>query len=501
METLITNFLQSKLYGYQMDAVIEADKVNKGIICLPTGMGKTYIQAAMVADAIRKNPGFAVYVVNAPRITLSFQLYKEITTVLTELKLDARYVNLNSGRHGEDSSLNELRRLNGIQHSDIHSGTSIGQINEQVEMARIENQPVVIFATYHSAGRLKNLSTKVDMVLNDEAHYLATEQFHYTIQDINADRNYFFTATMRESSSDEGVGMQNEEVYGRVIKYVSPIEAIAMGKMARVRLHYTITRDGSVFTEVDKKIGKVVEESFRQHQFQLSNYNAKMLVVVDGVSQIKQYIDSEECQEFQEAGGYVFAIASDKAIGNYINGERVTRNSFLTTLKEVGANLTTRMVVLHYDTLSEGIDVPGLTGCLMLRDLSKAKLIQNLGRILRLDTRDRNAIDSGTLSSSEVKKYKKPYGYLILPLLEESDRDTVARCEGIVDELRSFDFNPVDDFIFTDAGNAIPTIDGPEAMPKVQQIKHSLVDMLEDTVAEIESEEFAKLDIISMLAA
>ena len=71
-----------RLYPYQKDAVSKAISNDKGIICLPTGCGKTYIQAAIVADDIIKNGNFQMYVVNAPRIILTYQLLKEIYSFL-----------------------------------------------------------------------------------------------------------------------------------------------------------------------------------------------------------------------------------------------------------------------------------------------------------------------------------------------------------------------------------------------------------------------------------
>jgi superfamily II DNA or RNA helicase len=41
--------IYSKLYPYQKEAVKATSKVDKGIVCLPTGMGKTMIQSAMIA--------------------------------------------------------------------------------------------------------------------------------------------------------------------------------------------------------------------------------------------------------------------------------------------------------------------------------------------------------------------------------------------------------------------------------------------------------------------
>ena len=67
----------SKLYDYQLKAVEATDKNEKGIVCMPTGTGKTFVQASVIAKEILEKGGeFGVYVINAPRIMLSYQLLK-----------------------------------------------------------------------------------------------------------------------------------------------------------------------------------------------------------------------------------------------------------------------------------------------------------------------------------------------------------------------------------------------------------------------------------------
>lgn len=68
-----------RLYDYQKDAVEKCATNDKGIVCMPTGVGKTFCQAAIIADDILNHRGdFRMYVVNAPRIVLTYQLLKEV---------------------------------------------------------------------------------------------------------------------------------------------------------------------------------------------------------------------------------------------------------------------------------------------------------------------------------------------------------------------------------------------------------------------------------------
>ena len=40
------------LYGYQKEAVDKALADNKGVMCMPTGTGKTFVQCAMATTLI-----------------------------------------------------------------------------------------------------------------------------------------------------------------------------------------------------------------------------------------------------------------------------------------------------------------------------------------------------------------------------------------------------------------------------------------------------------------
>ncbi len=242
-----------KLYDYQLDAVEATNKHKKGIVCMPTGTGKTFVQASVIAKQIESNPGFGIYVINAPRIMLSYQLLKEVYTFLINSGIDSRYMSVHSGGQNDLEDLEKIRidanynEGTNIQFAQIENGTSPILIREFVEIAKIQNLPLVIFSTYNSAGRINDAvpDEKISIVVNDEAQYLVQEQFHDIIHTLNFERCYFFTATTINTPSDKGRGMNNVESYGEVIYLMTPRQAIDMGKMVRPRMHFVIPPSGS----------------------------------------------------------------------------------------------------------------------------------------------------------------------------------------------------------------------------------------------------------------
>ena len=98
------------LYKYQKDAVEKALKSNKGIVCMPTGVGKTFCQAAIIADDILNHRGeFRMYVVNAPRIVLTYQLLKEVYGFLIKENIESRYMFVHSGGKTDEKELEDIR--------------------------------------------------------------------------------------------------------------------------------------------------------------------------------------------------------------------------------------------------------------------------------------------------------------------------------------------------------------------------------------------------------
>lgn len=202
-----------KLYDYQKDAVASTDKNKKGIVCMPTGSGKTHVQGAVIAKEILKFKGkFGVYVINAPRIMLSYQLLKEVYTFLMYAGIDARYMSVHSGGANDVEDLEKIRidanfnEGTNIQFAQIENGTSPITISEFVDKAKIGDIPAIIFSTYNSADRINDAipDTKINIVMNDEAQYLVQEQFHDIIHTLNFNRCYFFTATTIHTPSDKG---------------------------------------------------------------------------------------------------------------------------------------------------------------------------------------------------------------------------------------------------------------------------------------------------------
>jgi hypothetical protein len=333
--------------------------------------------------------------------------------------------------------------------------------------------------------------------MNDEAQYLVQEQFHDIIHILNTKRCYFFTATTIHTPSDTGRGMNNSESYGEIIFEMTPRQAIDLGKMVRPRMHFVIPPSGSTYTKDDfeSSLGKIISEAFAQHNYAIGQFSkAKMLVSVKGVGDIQKFFESKEYKGLVRTGVKIYAVASDERIGNNINGERVNRREFLNRLKEDGKNPTQEIIILHYDILAEGIDVPGITGIMPLRTLGKAKFLQTFGRAARLDIEDRSLIEKGKIKPNELSEMNKPYAWVIVPTIIHEDADSKEHIGNLITELRSYGFNPSEDIVSTDTKTGLPVIEGPDALNEVKVKCPNIGEYIEKVEADYENEFYASLN-------
>lgn len=487
-----------KFYDYQLEAFQAVQNNKKGIVVMPTGTGKTFVQAGVIAHDIKNNPGFRMYVVNAPRIMLSYQLLEEVFKFNVDNGVDARYMAVHSGRM-EQNDLDKYRSQHSeFDFSQIESTTSPIAVSKMITKAKEANQPLIFFSTYNSAIRIEQgrQLEPINIILNDEAHYLVQERFNTDFNEMETERKYFFTATTKETPSDEGLGMNNVDFYGEKIYTMTPAEAIQKGKIVRPRVHIVSTGENQIMSqeELDKNLGKLVINSFTEHTKLLkNNLKAKLLIAASGLNDMKLLIESKEIKDFINNGGKFFAVASDQEVNNYINGQRVGRREFLKQLQIDGANPNQELIVIHYDILTEGIDVPGLTGVLFLRDQRKAKFIQTFGRVARLNRYDRDLLNKGVITPNDLDQMNKPYAWIIIPAVMREDDDKLANLESLIEELRDFDFNPAEDIEPKDRGRGSDSKEDEDIVPNENGIGRIVAEVIDAYEHNVEMESRANL--------
>ena len=492
------------LYTHQKDSLEVIKTSDKGIVCMPTGTGKSITQAVCISDDIIANSNsFRMYVVNAPRIILTYQLLKEVYKVLVSRGIDARYMFVHSGGTTNETELESIRMSsviegNVIPYSQIISGTSVEDIKDMMLKAQTENLPIIFFSTYNSAENIEKARKiaclpKISITISDEAQYLVQEQFHDILHVLTSNRSYFFTATTIHTPSDSGRGMNNTDVYGDVLYSMTPRQAIKLGFMVRPRMHFVTTAGIYTPDDYNKSLPFIIKDTFTQHATVLGSVLPKILISVKGTQDIKKFLGSKECKSLIDNDVMIFAIASNDEIGCTVNNERVRRQDFLRILKICGEDRTKKLIVLHYDILSEGLDISGFTGIMPLRSLSKSKFLQTYGRAARLDPSDRANLKDGSLSPDELDKMNKPYAYVIIPNITNNNEDDKANFVQLVKELREYGFDASEDIVCSEMKRGIPEVENLNGLNDVDRRIPNFGKLIQDLEMNIEAEADAKL--------
>jgi hypothetical protein len=152
------------------------------------------------------------------------------------------------------------------------------------------------------------------------------------------------------------------------------------------------------------------------------------------------------------------------------------------------------LIVLHYDILAEGIDVSGFTVILPFRTLSKSKFLQTYGRAARLHPEDRKALESGEMKPDELKKFMKPYAWIIIPDIISENDDNRDYYGNLVLEMRDYGFNPNEDIITTDDTNGLQKIEGPEGLNNLKKKSPKIGVYIEQVESKYEDERIAALN-------
>lgn len=450
------------LYEHQKIALKSIMVNDIGTIIFPTATGKTFIQAATIAMNILQNPMNTqwpytctnVHIVHVPRILLSYQILNEIYGFLNKVNVSAKYLVVHSGTKVDEGTLLEKHLKDAeenlkIEWLDIEVTTKKDVIRKNIIQARNLCRPLIIIQTYHSADNtfevLKDMGIVAKTVQNDECQYLVSSEFGHLLR-VAREKFYSYTATRKDAPL---LGMQNEELWGSTLAKMSPREAVDRGIIVRPRMIYQVSKNPISKEDTRKSFPIFVESDWEALNSTNPKVKNKMLVKTRGSDDMSIFINSKECERFIENGIHVFVIGSNDKINNWYNGKFLKRTDWLAELQSIGDDYNSEMIVLHFDILSEGIDVPGFTSISLFSAPELDKFIQNYGRTARLDKTDRQFLKEGTITTKDLKTWKKPYSYVIVHEFNDLDK---SQSEGIcqmVSNFREYGFDPKRDVIVT----------------------------------------------------
>ena len=108
--------------------------------------------------------------------------------------------------------------------------------------------------------------------------------------------------------------------------------------------------------------------------------DAKILVAAPSTKIIFESLSQTDMMKELNNLGYIVMHITSK-YGAFINKTKVSREVFFKRLNEYGADKNQKIIVFHHSILGEGINVTGLTHCIMLRNLPTIEMLQTIGRV------------------------------------------------------------------------------------------------------------------------
>ena len=264
------------------------------------------------------------------------------------------------------------------------------------------------------------------MILNDECQYVET----FGHSDCIATREYFFTATVTKSSvggkqmfsGNEGSEVINSD-FGVEIYKLTPSKAIAEGIITPAS-YINIQMNDVTELEAKELSHKTIVKSHGELKKVKKGNATNMLVTESGVAQIKALTKpNSELMQWSSENRRVLTVASTYGTVTD-NGENISRPEFSERLIKYSKDESIDLIIIHYDILSEGIDVPSMHGVLFLRNVSTAKFYQILGRCLRTS-------------------FGKDYGYLIVPSYSD-DTSMLETYKNYIEDMRKAGYLPMD---------------------------------------------------------
>lgn len=428
-------------------------------ICIPTGAGKGYI---MMADLLNQivNTKNSIFTISSHRLMLNNQHLNDIFgDVLFPVIGKVGFIFVGSSKY--DTSKFQTPEFNSALLKKklsfdeiISSTTSKREVDKLVKKHIDAGRKVVILTTYHSLHTLAN--QKIDTIYNDEAHTLASEdngaKFKENFDVIKFKRCFFFTATPKDCrESDDAFLMNNKSVFGKRVGLTFN-ECKDKGYIVAPVIHIAVPSNINYDVEFKspKNMARFAEETFFAHKEFIKQQSAcpekispKILIKCPGVTEMWQ-IHKELVGKIP--GVKICAGASRNDFDNFnhfIDSEGIAdRSEYLKRLQ--GFSDSDMAIVLHYDTMSEGINIPGFTGVEFLggKLSTITKTLQNTGRATRLHKEDRDKFRNGEILVGDGN-WIKPYCAVIIPFWDRESEFTKNELAKQIKGLRDkFGYDP-----------------------------------------------------------
>jgi len=395
------------LHPHQKEVLSLMRQHSKMLTVAPTSSGKTIMMIADAKHRFTEGERNQTILVVAPKLVLCQQLSDEFEKFISNVHI----LHIHSGD---------------TKHTRITDFLELAYWHEKTEGHKL------IFTTHHSLNKIVRAELDIDVVYLDECHNAVNGRFFGAVEAISktAKNLYSLTATPKFSQVASKPGNNNVEVFGSKIHIVKAPELLLNGSilppMTSV-IEVGSSRDKETAHERD--FYTLCDTIFNDDDMN------KVLVVAPNTKVMMRMFSETSFMEEMYDNGYEVLHTTSK-YGSFVGNKKVTRLEFLKTLFDYGEDPTKKFVVLHISVLTEGISVPGIQSCVLLRHQNIISTVQTIGRCIRVHPEDTARMKSGELERGDFSNYIKPFGKVVIPVYNNKvGIVTARRVKSVVDEV------------------------------------------------------------------
>ena len=432
----------------------------KGNYCFPTGVGKGYVFITHILWEMEMQ-NKDIFAIASHRLLLNSQHLEDLFKSSIENEIynvsfifvgsDMPNVNKIYNKYKNEEYINFLKEKSFSKNDIFLQATSTNKVDSKVEHLKKIGQKIILITTYNSMGKLKNVN--IDNMYFDEAHVLASNkeasEFRNnfeTLTENNDFNRYFFSATPKDCiETVDGFLMNNIDIFGERLGMTFR-DAVDKNYITKPIIH-TVRPENLVEHDngnIESK-ARFVRETFEKHKkFIIEKSRCpekiapKLLIKCKSVDEMwelyEQLISEMNDSIFICAGasrGQDDSPADSHKINdnNGKNWSNLERDEYLKKIKDL--NPENEAIILHFDILSEGLNVSGFTGVMLFDLLTLTKMVQNIGRATRLHPEDRKDVFDGN-----IRDKIKPYCSVIIPYWNSETSTSKEVLSNRIIELR-----------------------------------------------------------------
>lgn len=424
-------------------------KKHYGHIVIPTGVGKSGVCIEDIIKNIEiQKSGVLIINISCPILKLTQQLMKDLFEViqLRNINTDNIRFFINSSDDGGnydvsslDMDVNPLSQFE-TKHDRINIVASCNmsmwkfiKLTSKIRRASNDEKEKIKFK-YRGAVRILNYI--------DEAHLLPIKEYTQTADgnDVDVDKRvdlqklcensevvYAFTATPDPKIVEILYDYETEPMRGkRYIINTSAREAIQRGDILPPMVKFMRTKELNLTLE---QLNHIMKDALESNP----KIYHKILITAFSRPQLRELYEG-----LSKMGHKVFCICDPN--GGYEDFEHSNITEFSNEIEHYQGNC----FVIHIRMLREGIDIKGLTDCVLFSrghgDQDKYRMtIQTIGRVLRCLKGERGSKFVGTKKKSYADSPRlKKYGgvYFISP---SEDQITESNIRGLIERYYGLD--------------------------------------------------------------